>query len=71
IFYDEEAYGKEGKKLILEYEEEVYVYGMSMFIDGDIAQLIVNIDGYRQVYELPETIKNELKHRVYLLDEEA
>ncbi|MDE6004814.1 MAG: von Willebrand factor type A domain-containing protein [Oscillospiraceae bacterium] len=71
IFYDEEAYGKEGKKLILENQEEIYVYGMSMFIDGDIAQLIINIDGYRQVYELPETIKNELKHRVYLLDEEA
>ncbi|MDE7094555.1 MAG: DUF3520 domain-containing protein, partial [Oscillospiraceae bacterium] len=70
IFYDEEAYGKEGKKLILEHEEEVYVYGMSMFINGDIAQLIVNIDGYRQVYELPEGIKNELNHRVYLLDEE-
>ncbi|MDE5737002.1 MAG: von Willebrand factor type A domain-containing protein [Oscillospiraceae bacterium] len=71
IFYDEEAYGKEGKKLILENQEEIYVYGMSMFIDGDIAQLIVNIDGYRQVYELPEVIKNELNHRVYLLDEEA
>ncbi|MDE6086818.1 MAG: DUF3520 domain-containing protein, partial [Oscillospiraceae bacterium] len=67
IAYSEEIYGKDGKPLPLKGTTEPYsVYGVTILIDESTGteQLIVNHDGYRAVYEIPEVIRNELMFRV-------
>lgn len=69
IFYSEETYGKDGKMLPLQGAVEPYsVYGITILIDETTKseQLIINHDGYRNVYAIPEVIKNELLFRVGL-----
>nr|MDE6730931.1 DUF3520 domain-containing protein [Oscillospiraceae bacterium] len=66
IFYSEEIYGKDGKMLTLKGAAEPYsVYGITILIDeSGTEQLIVNHDGYRNVYAIPEVIRNELRFRI-------
>ncbi|MDE5754109.1 MAG: von Willebrand factor type A domain-containing protein [Oscillospiraceae bacterium] len=67
IAYSEEIYGKEGKMLTLKGATEPYsVYGITILIDESAGteQLIVNHDGYRVVYEIPDVIRNELMFRI-------
>ncbi|MDE5883655.1 MAG: von Willebrand factor type A domain-containing protein [Oscillospiraceae bacterium] len=67
IFYSEEIYGKDGKMLTLKGTTEPYsVYGITILIDESTGteQLIVNHDGYRNVYAIPEVIQNELRFRI-------
>lgn len=64
IFYGED---KDGRTLIVN-NEEVNIYGMTLLMDGETEQLIVNINGYRQVYALPQVIKEELNLRIQLLE---
>ena len=71
IVYSEEIYGKDGKPLPLKGTTEPYsVYGITILIDESTGteQLIVNHDGYRAVYEIPEVIRNELLFRVGAMD---
>lgn len=67
IAYSEEIYGKDGKPLALKGTAEPYsVYGVTVLIDESTGteQLIVNHEGYRAVYEIPQVIRNELVFRI-------
>lgn len=55
-----DAYEKDGKILTFTNGETFKSYGLTILIDGDTEQLIINNDGYRNVYALPKVLKDEL-----------
>ncbi|MBR1555864.1 MAG: hypothetical protein IJ644_10820, partial [Oscillospiraceae bacterium] len=64
-----DAYEKDGKILTFTNGETFKSYGLTILIDGDTEQLIINNDGYRNVYVLPKVVKDELNLRLMMLDE--
>ncbi|MBE6877014.1 MAG: VWA domain-containing protein [Ruminococcus sp.] len=64
-----DTYEKDGKMLTFTNGETFKSYGLTILIDGDTEQLIINNDGYRNVYVLPKVVKDELNLRMMMLEE--